>query len=286
MCNVRAQYNEQTCRLCGATHCDVVLHQEDFDIRRCPRCTSMWCDPLRFDASFNPDNEAAYLEVDDAIAAENQGRVEFSRRFAPPMSHPNLVEIGCMHGDFVERAVREGYRAIGLDLSQTAVDHAARNRPGLVRYGTLDETYETGSLDVVAAFNVVEHMEDPGAFLDHVHRVLRRGGVFVAETPAQESIYHHALFARARVLRHRKAFTVGMYPGTHIFKFGRRAWTNVLEGRGFSMLDLQAKSTPLRELLAKNRSAPVLFRGGIVGFGLLARATGLGNRVLVAAQKN
>lgn len=245
----------------------------------------MWCDPLRFDATFSPDNEAAYLEVDDAIHAENRGRVEFGRQFAGPATHPKLVEIGCMHGDFVEQAQQAGYQAHGLDLSQTAVDHAERTRPGLVRYGTLDGACGAGTLDIVTAFNVVEHMEHPGEFLDHVYRVLRPGGVFVAETPAQESIYHYALFARAMALRHRTKLEVGMHPGTHIFKFGKRAWTNVLEQRGFDVLQTQPKSTPLRELLAKNRKAPLLFRGGIVGLGLAARASGLGNRILVAARK-
>ena len=87
------------------------LRRPDFSIRRCKVCSVMWCDPLRFDASFNPDNEDAYLEVDDAIAAENAGRVSFTRAHAPASSHARMVEIGCMHGDFVEQARAGGYDA-------------------------------------------------------------------------------------------------------------------------------------------------------------------------------
>jgi 2-polyprenyl-3-methyl-5-hydroxy-6-metoxy-1,4-benzoquinol methylase len=190
-----------------------------------------------------------------------------------------------MHGDFVERASRAGYQAFGLDLSESAVGWAAKHRPGLVRLGTLDRDQDDASLDVVAAFNVIEHMEDPGAFLDHVQRVLRPGGVLVAETPAQESMYHHLLFARGFLLARRRDLPVGMHPGTHIFKFGKAAWHNVLSRRAFRMLELRSKSTPLRELLAKNRERSLPFRAGIVGFGLLARGTGLGNRVLFAAER-
>lgn len=261
------------------------LSRPDFSIRRCNVCSVMWCDPLRFDASFNPDNEDAYLEVDDAIAAENASRVTFTQQHAPASSHPRMVEIGCMHGDFVQKARAAGYDALGLDLSQTAVDHAAAHRPGMVRYGTLDADQPDASLDVVTAFNVVEHMEDPGAFLDDVHRVLRPGGWFVAETPAQESLYHFVFMARGFLQPSRPKLEVGMHPGTHIFKFGRRAWRNVLLRRGFDAPTIEPKSTPLRELLAKNKAAPLLFRGGIVGVGALARVTGLGNRVLVAARR-
>jgi hypothetical protein len=109
--------------------------------------------------------------------------------------------------------------------------------------------------------------------------------VLVAETPAQESMYHHLLFARGFLLARRRDLPVGMHPGTHIFKFGKAAWHNVLSRRAFRMLELRSKSTPLRELLAKNRERSLPFRAGIVGFGLLARGTGLGNRVLFAAER-
>ena len=248
----------------------------------------MWCDPLRFDEDVNPEDvviEAAYLEVDEDVRAENASRLAFTQHFAPPASHPRLCEIGCMHGDYIEQANRSGYEAFGLDLSETAVAWASEHRPGTVRLGTLGDDQDDASLDVIAAFNVIEHMPDPGDFLDHVHRVLRPGGVLVAETPAQESIYHHVLFARGHLLRSRPRLPVGMHPGTHIFKFGKAAWRNVLTRRGFRMLEVESRSTPLRELLVKNRGQSLAFRTGIIGFGLLARATRLGNRVLFAAER-
>jgi SAM-dependent methyltransferase len=154
--------------------------------------------------------------------------------------------------------------------------------PGSVRLATLDSSFADDSLDVVAAFNVVEHMDRPDEFLDEVVRTLRPGGVLIAETPAQESVYHHVLFLRGRATPSGQ-FDVGVHPGTHIFKFGRRAWATILRDRGFEVLEVEPRSTPMRELLAKNRHDPIL-RAGIVGFGLLGRATGWENRVLVVAR--
>ncbi len=188
-----------------------------------------------------------------------------------------------MHGDFVQQARGAGYRAQGLDLSQSAVEQAARTTPGLVELGTLDERVPSGSLDVVAAFNVIEHMDRPDQFLDHVARALRVGGVLIAETPAQESIYHHVLFMRGRVQPSGR-FEVGVHPGTHIFKFGRRAWRTILADRGFEVLEVAPRSTAMRELLAKNKRDPIM-RAGIVAFGLLGRVTGWENRVLVVARR-
>jgi 2-polyprenyl-3-methyl-5-hydroxy-6-metoxy-1,4-benzoquinol methylase len=272
------------CCFCEASDCPVVLRRPQFAVRRCPRCRVMWCDPPRLHDRFCADNEQAYLDVEPTVASENRERLELLSTWAAPATHGRLVEVGCMHGDFVEQAAAAGYRARGLDLSATAVAEAERRRAGLVRYGTLDDTVPDASLDVVAAFNVVEHMDAPQRFLDHARRVLRPGGVLVVETPAQESLYHHALVLRGHLLPRRPRLEIGMHPGTHIYKFGRDAWRRILRARGFEVLAVRSKSTPLRELLAKNERAGLATRAGIVGLGLAARATGLGNRVQVVAQ--
>jgi SAM-dependent methyltransferase len=270
------------CVFCGYREAPVHLHRPRFEIRRCPHCGVLWCDPTRFHADFNPDNEEAYLSVEATVHTENATRLHHLMRHAGPKSHPRLLEIGCMHGDFVYQARGAGFEARGADLSETAVLEANRRMPGAVQLATLDSSFAAGSLDVVAAFNVIEHMDRPDQFLDEVVRVLRPGGVLVAETPAQESVYHHVLFLRGRV-KPEGEYDVGVHPGTHIFKFGRRSWTTILRDRGFEVLEIEPRSTPMRELLAKNRHDPIL-RAGIVGFGLLGRLTGWENRVLVVAR--
>jgi len=271
------------CVFCGYRDAPVHLHRPRFEIRRCPHCSVLWCDPTRFSDDFNPDNEAAYLSVEDTIHAENATRLHELLRHVGPDSHPRLLEVGCMHGDFIYQARAVGFDAHGADLSETAVTEANRRMPGSVQLATLDSTnFADDSLDVVAAFNVVEHMDRPDQFLDAVVRVLRPGGVFIAETPAQESVYHHVLFLRGRAQPDHD-LDVGVHPGTHIFKFGRRAWTTILRDRGFEVLEVEPRSTPLRELLAKNPDKPIL-RAGIVGFGVVGRVTGWENRVLVVAR--
>jgi SAM-dependent methyltransferase len=281
--HAQAQAHAQPdCVFCGYREAPVHLQRPRFSVRRCPHCRVLWCDPTRFDEQFKPDNEAAYLSVEATIHAENAARLHHLMRYAGPDSHPRLLEVGCMHGDFVYQARGAGYEACGADLSASAVDEANRRMPGAVSLTTLDASFADDSLDVIAAFNVIEHMDRPDRFLDEVARVLRSGGVLIAETPAQESVYHHVLFMRGRAQPQGK-FEVGVHPGTHIFKFGRRAWEIILRDRGFEVLDTIPRSTPLRELLAKYRHDPLL-RAGIVGFGLLGRATGWENRVLIIAR--
>jgi 2-polyprenyl-3-methyl-5-hydroxy-6-metoxy-1,4-benzoquinol methylase len=279
-------YSQATCVFCALGECEPVLTRPRYQVRQCPRCRVMWCDPTRFSESFNADNEDAYIEVEDTISNENRGRLDFLLRHAPPASHPRAVEIGCMHGDFVRQMREAGYEGGGLDLSESAVEAARRLNPGCVEYGTLGEEIADDSLDVVAAFNVIEHMDAPHEFLAEVRRVLRPGGVLVLETPKQESLYHHIMFTRGRLLSHKRELEVGVHPGTHIFKFGLGAWQTILSDRGFTVDEARSKSTPLAELLAKNTRAPLGVRAAIVAVGAAARITRLDNRILLVARLN
>jgi SAM-dependent methyltransferase len=239
----------------------------------------LWCDPTRFDEPLERDDEREYLSTEATLHTENATRLHHLLRHATPESHPRLLEVGCSHGDFIYQARGAGFAARGVDLSETAVGEANRRMPGVA---TLDSSFADDSLDVVAAFGVIEHMERPDQFLDQVARVLRPGGVLIVETPAQESVHHHVLFLRGRLAPERDA-DVGIHPGARIFEFGRRSWTTILRDRDFEVLQIEPRSTPMRELLAKNSTDSIL-RAGIVGVGLLERVTGLGNRVLVVAR--
>jgi 2-polyprenyl-3-methyl-5-hydroxy-6-metoxy-1,4-benzoquinol methylase len=278
-------FERYDCCFCGRPHCPVLLRRPQYVVRRCPHCTVLWCDPARLDEHFHACDEQAYLEFAAVSAHENALRLDLLSRYAPASSHPDLIEIGSMHGNFVAQARERGYRATGYDLSQAAVEEANRHEEGLVRYGTLDATVPSASADVVAAFNVIEHMDAPHEFLDHVRRILRPDGVLIAETPSQESIYHAVMYARCKLQPHARDLEIGLHPGTHIFKYGHRAWRTILGDRDFRVIERRSKSTPLHELLTKNRRAHALIRAGIVGFGVLARITGLGNRVLLVAQR-
>lgn len=250
------------CVFCGYRDAPVHLQRPRFAIRRCPHCTVLWCDPIRFDEALGQDDEQANLSTEATLHTENATRLHHLLRHTKPEVHPRLLEVGCSHSDFIDQA-----RGAGFEARDVAA---------------LDSSITDDSLDVVAAFDVIEHMERPDQFLDQVARTLRPGGVLIVETPAQESVHHHVAFLRGRLAPERDT-DVGVFPGARMFEFGRRSWTTILRDRGFEILQIEPRSTPMRELLASNRADPIR-RAGIVGVGLLGRLTGLENRVLVVAR--
>jgi SAM-dependent methyltransferase len=83
--------------------------------------------------------------------------------------------------------------AIGIDISPSAVRESARvSTEGDFAYGDrwayLTSAGEAmalrdGSVDLLFAGEVIEHVDHPDAFLDEIHRVLRPGGQLVLTTP-------------------------------------------------------------------------------------------------------
>jgi glycosyltransferase involved in cell wall biosynthesis/SAM-dependent methyltransferase len=94
------------------------------------------------------------------------------------------LELGSAHGAFVALLGWSGFRATGLELSPW-VAAWARERFGVeMLAGPLEQQdLAPGSLDLVAAFDVLEHLEDPLGTVQRVANLLRDDGVVVLQTP-------------------------------------------------------------------------------------------------------
>ena len=80
-------------------------------------------------------------------------------------------------------------------------------------------------------------------------------------------------------------YEIGINRGGHIYKFGKKAWNNILAQNDYKVVMMKSISTPLKKLFAKKRKTGSLITLiGLTIFGILARLTGTGNRVLVIAK--
>lgn len=145
------------------------------------------CD-LRFFAPEAVGGEDLYRALGRSPAYYAGAKWEFThvlRRFAQHRPGGSLLEIGCGPGHFLERAARYFDRAIGVDFNEDAV-REARLRGLDVRacdVGELDQTF-----DVIAAFQVVEHVPDPDVLLSRLAKVLNPGGRLIVAVPNEDSL--------------------------------------------------------------------------------------------------
>jgi len=95
-----------------------------------------------------------------------------------------ILEIGCATGDLLQALQERGVRGSGVELSAFAAEHA-RGRGLDVFCGTLEEYSArcTERFDAILAFELIEHVLSPAAFLGQVAKLLQPGGLLLLSTP-------------------------------------------------------------------------------------------------------
>jgi ubiquinone/menaquinone biosynthesis C-methylase UbiE len=93
-----------------------------------------------------------------------------------------LLDIGCGHGDVLQRAYRASAQAIGLDPDIQAL---GKNSALSLKVGGDGGRlpFADASFDVITMTWVLEHVRRPDAFLAEIWRVLAPGGQVVFLTP-------------------------------------------------------------------------------------------------------
>ncbi|WP_164103753.1 methyltransferase domain-containing protein [Candidatus Laterigemmans baculatus] len=144
---------------------------------------------------------------------------------APPQpGESRMLEIGCAHGGFLERAAALGWIVDGIEPSEAAAAQAER-RGIPVFVGRLDQAeLAPQSRDCIASWMVLEHVPDPLAFLSLAHRTLTPGGVLAVSVPNAASL-ERWMFGR---------YWQGYDPPRHLQVFSASELRRVLHRVGFS----------------------------------------------------
>jgi SAM-dependent methyltransferase len=135
-----------------------------------------------------------------------------------------VLEVGCGPGHF-GRLLASPFDYHGIDISPFAVKEA-RERYGLgsVSLGSAERLeFQDGEMDAVVAFDVVEHLPEPGLFFTEANRVLREGGLLIVTTPNPDSLGN-------RIKSPGTSNPPSMYlDQTHVSLLSRKDWLRLLE---------------------------------------------------------
>jgi 2-polyprenyl-6-hydroxyphenyl methylase / 3-demethylubiquinone-9 3-methyltransferase len=158
-----------------------------------------------------------------------------------PLSGRRALDVGCGAGLVCEPLSRLGAAVTGVEAAEESVsvarDHATAM--GLaVRYhlGGV-ETLDERNFDLITCLEVIEHVNDPAAFLRDVQVRLASGGLLILSTPNRTAASRIALVGLAERL--------GLIPAeTHDWNrfITPDEMTGLLEDVGLRVLDIQGIS--------------------------------------------
>jgi SAM-dependent methyltransferase len=99
----------------------------------------------------------------------------------------NLLEVGCSFGLFLREAASH-FNCIGCDISEHAVIQARRKLSPEVRLfcGALGQLPLNCTFDVIAVFDVIEHVADLQQVFNDMERLLRPKGLLIFTVPVYD----------------------------------------------------------------------------------------------------
>ncbi len=121
------------------------------------------------------------------------------RRFA---KHSRVaVDVGCGSGRNMQLLSHFSERVVGIDRSPTAVDLATARGFSIYCADANALPLSDGSVDLLSALDVIEHLDDDMSALNEFHRVLQPEGLLLVTVPAYRflwSEHDEALMHRRR----------------------------------------------------------------------------------------
>ncbi len=170
----------------------------------------------------------------------------------PPFGKGALLDVGFGQGEFLA-AVRSRIPAVeywGVDLAERNV-RMARENYGLERLyaGSLDAflSAQEKRFDAVTAFEVIEHVPDPAAFVASVARAVKKGGFFALSTP--------------NLGRFGGSGEGWDFPPNHLFRWDGKTLVRLLESNGFRVT----------RVVEQPFTRDFFFNKGLLSFGLMRR---------------
>jgi 2-polyprenyl-3-methyl-5-hydroxy-6-metoxy-1,4-benzoquinol methylase len=212
---------------------------------RCRKCGLVFNDRYRIDLDVvyaedyfenTQKSEAGgyydYHQLESALNRDYRFAYRFIMGNAAGRPRPlRLLDVGCGYGFFLKQfAGRPGLTATGIELSLPAVERARRHVARVI-HGSVEELTVAKRFDVVVAFELLEHLLDPRAFMAKVAQLLSPRGYFLLTTPDIGNRWFSILRRRWPAI----------HPACHNYYFSQATVSAVAQTAGFRVLSIRRR---------------------------------------------
>jgi SAM-dependent methyltransferase len=233
------------CPACGSEAHSKLFVKRGYTIVRCDECALVFSNPQviadvvldEYREGGSNDLWVDVLTSPRQLELDREKFAEILDELEPYRGDGALLDVGTSIGLFLSLAGERGWRGLGTEFGRRALAHA-RNELGVEAVDTPIEELE-GEYDVVTVLSVLEHVNEPRAFLREVRRLLKPGGATYLIVPNVDSLATRVLHEQAATFDGRN----------HLLYFSPRTLRDLLEREGFEVLETRTRVSSLDPVL-------------------------------------
>ncbi len=189
--------------------------------------------PAEFASGLYYDESADYY-LSPAKLESDYSDVRFQRELALFRRHcpaGKVLDVGCSTGAFLFQLGKQfpnAYERFGTDVSGAPLDYAESRGAQVIRGDFLQHDFGAARFDAITFWAVIEHLLQPGQFLEKAWSILAPGGLCFVLVPNLRSLAVRLLGGRYRYI----------YP-QHLNYFTRTTLTRLVREK-FSILEFRS----------------------------------------------
>jgi len=228
--------NDISCPICGKDIFSSHWACDDFFFVQCKTCRLILQNPQpafedldnRYDEAYfqyEQQNDQAFFD----LMIKGLNDAGFDSHVTGSDGNKSFLDIGCATGLLVEHMQNEGWVSKGVELCDPAARFGSEKRNIEIFSGTVEQAgYEDNTFDVIHCSHLIEHLNNPSAYIDEVYRILKPGGLFYCITPNSDG-FQAKLFGD----KWRSAIA------DHMFLFSIKTLTRLLRSKSFSIIKVR-----------------------------------------------
>jgi len=248
---------QPNCYICGSAEAEQFAQIHGFTYVKCMHCGHVYTSRRyseqalkRFYQKDQYYSQITYANRETCFYRREhvaKPKVEFAEQYTG-IEKGTWIDVGSGIGDLVSVLSEKGWRAIGLEISETSVKFAREVFGVSLVTQTFEEYCSThaelmGTVDVVSFIGLLEHVVNPTELLALAWQMLKSNGVVVIQVPNAHSVSSMIqIVFPENVFRH-------MSPVSHIMLFTEQSLIKALELTGFGVLALWFLGLDIYELL-------------------------------------
>lgn len=180
------------CFWCKAkTLTPIATRKDGIDILKCEKCDLLMVSktPDKINTLYNKlyfekkdKNDSGYVSYFSDPISNLLGKFSLIKLLLREHNKIAHLDLGCADGSLIELMQLDGNYSCGLDISKSAI-RICKSKNIEANVSNLKKiNYKKSNFDVITAFDLIEHLNEPRKTLNEIYRVLKSNGTMIYST--------------------------------------------------------------------------------------------------------